>query len=353
MPTHNKNSKLKIFQIKPQHHYREIQGAVITIGSFDGIHRGHQKILQTGIALARKTQRLFGVITFNPIPQRLIYKHFHFVLTTDKEKFGILKEFPIDFIGMIRFTSHIKDLAPRQFILDYIINTIHPLTIVVGEDHHFGKEQTGNFALLSKLSREFGFELKVVSALKYHHAPIKSTRIRELLILGNVKRVRELLGRPYSLSGTVVKGKGLATKLGFPTLNLHIREKEKLVPNDGVYYIRATYQDKKYQGVMNIGFAPTVTDKTGTHQIRALEVHLFNFNVPTEPVIHPAPFDKTHDIRTIRKQVITEQSEKRGGVHKEITIEFFDRLRPEKKFDSLEELKNQIGQDIQKAKSLL
>lgn len=331
MQTHNKNSKTKsqkskskTYWIKPYINYSDIQGAVITIGSFDGVHRGHQKILKQGIALAQKTQRLFGVITFSPIPPRLIYKHFHFVLTTDKEKINVFKNFPIDFIGMIRFTSYVKNLAPNQFIIDYIINTIHPSAIVVGEDHLFGKEQTGNIALLRKLCREFGFELKVVSALKYHNAPIKSTRIRELLILGNVKRVRELLGRPYSLSGTVVKGKGLATKLGFPTLNLHISEREKLVPNDGVYHIQAIYEGKKYQGVMNIGFAPTVANLTSSHQVRTLEVHLFDFNVLAQPVIH-----------------------------KKITVEFFDRLRAEKKFDSLEELKEQIAQDIKSVKHLL
>jgi riboflavin kinase/FMN adenylyltransferase len=315
---------MRIYKVSPHRKYPELTGAVIALGTFDGVHRGHQKIVQKGIVLAKKIHRPSGIITFMPMPQLLIYKQFHFVLTTDKEKIGIFKTLPINFFGTIKFTQHTKNLEARQFIIDYIINTIRPSAIVVGEDHHFGKEQKGNVLLLKKLSREFGYELKVVSALKYHNAPIKSTRIRELIILGNVKRAHELLGRPYSLSGTVVKGKGIATKLGFPTLNLHIREREKLVPTEGVYYIQATYEGKKYQGVMNIGVAPTVAYTLRMQQLRSIEAHLFDFKTSDEPMHH-----------------------------KEIFIEFYDRLRPEKKFDSLNELKNQIGQDIKRVISLL
>jgi riboflavin kinase/FMN adenylyltransferase len=312
---------MRIYKVIPHKKYLQLNGAVIALGSFDGVHRGHQKILHTGISLAKNNGKPFGVITYMPIPAMFLYRHFHFILTTDKEKIDIFKQMPIDFLGTIKFTHHIKNLDARQFITDYIINTIKPSVIVVGEDHHFGREQKGNVLMLEKLGREFEYELKIVSALKYHSSPIKSTRIRELLILGNVKRVKELLGRPYKLSGSVVKGKGLATKLGFPTLNLHIKEKEKLVPNDGVYHIQAVYQGRKYNGVMNIGFAPTIADKLDAGQVRSIEAHLLNFTMPSEPVIH-----------------------------KEVTIEFFDRLRPERKFDSLELLKNQIAEDIRKVK---
>jgi len=315
---------MRIFNIKLHQKYPKIKGAVIALGSFDGVHRGHQKILQTGITLARKLHKLFGVITFMPIPQMLLYKEYHFVLTTDREKINIIRNSSADFLGMIKFTNHLRNIEARQFILDYIIKTIKPSAIIVGVDHRFGKEHKGNVTLLRKIGKEFGFEVKAVSSLKYHNAPIKSTRIRELIILGNVKRAHELLGRPYSITGVVIKGKGLAKQLGFPTLNIHIPQKEKLVPADGVYHIRALFNGNKYDGVMNIGFAPTIPDKLRAYQMRSIEIHLFDFRG-------------------------TEMT----ALNKQITVEFFDRLRPEKKFDSLEELKNQIGQDIKKVKSWL
>lgn len=341
---------MQIINIKPNQQFHKIQSAVITIGGFDGVHRGHQKIFNQGIALAKKLKRPFGVITFSPIPPILIYKYFHFVLTTDKEKTAIIKRMGIDFLGMVNFTSEIKNLEPKEFLIDYIIKTIKPSAIVVGEDFHFGKEHKGNISLLKKLGQEFGFDVKVVLTYKSHNAPVKSTRIRELIILGNVKRANELLGRPYSITGKIIKGKGLATQLGFPTLNIQILEKEKLEPSDGVYIIKAYLNNKEYDGVMNIGFAPTVNntftaetsekaekrkindssvvsvhnslDKFHTYQMRSLEVHLFNFSA-------------------------TEQS----MLGKEMTVEFYDYLRPEKRFDNLEELKHQIADDIKKAKA--
>lgn len=315
---------MRIFNIKPHQKYPKIKGAVIALGSFDGVHRGHQKILQTARTLAKKYRQPFGIITYMPIPQLLIHKDFNFLLTTDKEKNSIFKDSAVDFLGAIRFTHHLKNLDAKQYVVEYIINTIRPCAVVVGVDHRFGKEHKGNVTLLRKIGKEFGFEVKAVSSLKYHNAPIKSTRIRELIILGNVKRAHELLGRPYSITGVVVKGKGLAKQLGFPTLNIHIPQKEKLVPADGVYHIRAIFDENKYDGVTNIGFAPTIPDKLRAYQMRSIEIHLFDF----------------------RGTEVT-------ALNKQITVEFFDRLRPEKKFDSLEELKNQIGQDIKKVKSLL
>jgi len=315
---------MRIFNIRPHQKCPKIKGAVIALGSFDGVHQGHQKILQTAKLLAKKYERLAGVISYMPIPQVLIHKDFHFLLTTDREKISIFKDLAVDFLGTIRFTPRLKNLAARQYIIEYIIKTIKPSAIVVGVDHRFGKEHKGNVTLLRKIGKEFDCEVKVIASMKYHNAPIKSTRIRELIILGNVKRAHELLGRPYSITGTVIKGKGLAKQLGFPTLNMHIPEKEKLVPADGVYHIRTSFDGKKYDGVMNIGFAPTIPDKLRAYQMRSLEAHLFDFNG-------------------------TEKS----ALRKEITVEFFERLRPEKKFDSLEELKNQIAEDIKKVKGIV
>jgi riboflavin kinase/FMN adenylyltransferase len=309
------------YKINRNQKYPQLSGAVIALGSFDGVHRSHLKILQTGLRLAYKLHKPFGVITFSPIPQMFLYQAYHFILTTEQEKIDILRNLRIDFLGMIKFSEHLRNIEARQFILDYIVKTINPSAIVVGHDHHFGKEHKGNISLLKKLGKEFDFEVKVISSLKYHSAPIKSTRIRELIILGNVKRAQELLSRPYSIHGNVIKGKGIATSLGFPTLNIHIPNKEKLVSADGVYHIRATFIGKQYNGVMNIGFAPTIPDQFRAQQLRTLEVHLFNFKGSEDT-----------------------------SLNKPITVEFFDRLRPERKFDNLEQLKHQIAEDIKKVK---
>jgi riboflavin kinase/FMN adenylyltransferase len=343
---------MQTLKIKPHQKFNKISGAVITIGGFDGVHRGHQKIFQTGIALAKKTQKPFGVITFSPIPPMLIYKYFHFILTTEQEKIIILRNLPIDFLGIIKFTSHIKNLEARQFIIDYVIETIKPSAIVVGEDHHFGKGQQGNIPLLQKMGGEFGYELKIVNAMKYHNAPIKSTRIRELIILGNVKRANELLDRPYSITGMVIKGKGLAKKLGFPTLNIHMPQKEKLVPADGVYHIRATFQGKKYDGVMNIGFAPTIAESFTAEITESAEKRKISDSSATSVVNSFAKF-RAYQMRSLEVHLFNFSGTEQTALGKEITIEFYDYLRPEKRFDSFEELKNQIAEDIKKVKGLV
>ncbi len=305
---------MQIYKIKPHQQYPMITGSVIAIGSFDGLHRGHQKILQKGIEIANRLKRPFGVLTFSPIPQTIIYQDFHFLLTTDEEKIKILKTYPINFLGIIKFTQNLKQLEPKVFIYDYIVKPIKPSAIIVGEDHRFGKEGKGNISLLRKLSNEFNFKLIVVRARKYHSAPIKSTRIRELLILGNVKRANELLGYPYSITGKIIKGKGLGRKIGFPTLNISIKEKRKLIPADGVYHICAILDNKRYNGLLYIGYAPTINTQSTQ---KTIEVHILGKL--------EKPKSKT------------------------ITVEFLSWLRPERKFRTIEELKQQISKDIKKA----
>ncbi|MBS4015232.1 MAG: bifunctional riboflavin kinase/FAD synthetase [Candidatus Latescibacteria bacterium] len=312
---------MQIYNIKPHGHYTKLFGAVIALGSFDGVHRGHQKILQTARILAKKYNKPYGVITYQPIPQVLLHKDFHFLLATDKEKVKIFRDLSVGFLGLIKFTKQIMNLEAQDYILQYIVKPIRPSAVVVGVDHHFGKAHKGNVALLKKFGKEFNFEVKVVSSLKYHGAPIKSTRIRELIILGHIKRANELLDRKYSMTGKVIKGKGLARQLGFPTLNLHMPDKAKLVPADGVHQVKVNFEGKQYDGVMNIGFAPTITNSLQAYQMRSLEVHLFGY-----------------------------QGNEQTSLNKLITVEFFERLRPEKRFDNLEALKKQIADDIMQIK---
>jgi riboflavin kinase/FMN adenylyltransferase len=315
---------MQIFEIRPHQFYMQIQGAVIALGSFDGVHRGHHKIIQTAKLLAKKLNRVYGIITYQPIPQVLLHKDFHFLLTTDKEKMKIFRDSSVGFLGLIKFTRQIMNLDAQDYIREYVVKPIRPSAVVVGIDHHFGKAHKGNVALLQKFGKEFNFEVKTVSNLKYHGAPIKSTRIRELIILGHIKRANELLDRTYSMTGKVIKGKGLARQLGFPTLNLYMPDKAKLVPADGVYQVKVNFEGKQYNGVMNIGFAPTITNSLQAYQMRSLEVHLFGF-----------------------------QGNEQTSLNKLIIVDFFERLRPEKRFDNLDALKQQIANDIAQVKSRL
>lgn len=315
---------MQIYKIRPHQTYAQIHGAVIALGSFDGVHRGHQKILQTAKFLAEKLNKPFGIITYQPIPQLLLHKDFHFLLTTDKEKADIFSDLSVGFLGLVKFTRQIMNFQAQVYLQKFIIKPIQPSAIVVGDDHHFGKDHQGNVELLKRFGKEYNFKVKVVSSLKFHNAPIKSTRIRELIILGQIKRANELLGRPYAMTGQVIKGKGLARQLGFPTLNINAADKAKLVPADGVYQVRVFFKNQWYHGVMNIGFAPTIADQYQAYQKRSLEIHLFDF-----------------------------QENEQTSLGQVVLVQYFERLRPEIRFDNLDCLKQQIATDIARVKSII
>jgi riboflavin kinase/FMN adenylyltransferase len=314
---------MKIYKLNPKRTYPEIASGIITIGSFDGLHRGHQKIIERAQKLAQDAKSPWGVVTFQPIPQIVIYQDFHFLLTTDEEKVKLLGEYSPHFLGIIRFTPNIKNLSAQDFLLSYIINPLSPSTIVVGPDHYFGKDRSGNIKLLQELGQQRNFRVEIVSHYRYHNLSVSSTRIRELIILGNIRRANELLGRPYTIMGEVVKGQGLGRKLGFPTLNLKIKSEYKLVPPDGVYLVRAKLGARNYYGLINIGFAPTVAELFNLPKKRKLELHLFDFG--------------------------EEQIE---GTRKKISVEILDRIREERKFSTLAELQAQIKKDLRIAREL-
>ncbi|MCS7258698.1 MAG: bifunctional riboflavin kinase/FAD synthetase, partial [candidate division WOR-3 bacterium] len=289
----------------------------------DGVHRGHNKIITTTKNLARLNNCPWGIITFSPIPQMFLYKDFRFLLTTDEEKWAILAKYQPDFVGVIKFTEKIKNLSPDDFFINYIINVLKPRTVVVGSDHRFGVNGSGDFKLLKKLGQKYNFSIKVINHYKYHQVPVQSTRIRELLILGNIKRANELLGRHYFLTGTIKKGLGIGRKLGFPTINIQINNKFKLIPPDGVYVVKSSLDNKIYYGVMNIGIAPTISELYKLKPQRKIEIYLLKF----------------YEYSNLYGQ--------------KILIEIIDRLRDEKKFNSIEALTKQIEEDIKKAYELI
>ncbi|MEO0072499.1 MAG: riboflavin biosynthesis protein RibF [candidate division WOR-3 bacterium] len=314
-----------IYNLAPNKSYPDYFSSIITIGSFDGIHRGHDKIIKETKKLAKQKGKPWGIITFSPTPQVLLYRDFRFLLTTDEEKWIILEKYSPSFVGIIKFTRKIQNLMPEGFFVNYIVKPLRPQLVVVGPDHRFGKNSSGDIKLLKKLELKYKFTVKILRHYKYHRIPIQSTRIRELLILGNIKRANELLGRYYSLIGTIKAGHGIARKLGFPTINIQIKNKYKLIPPDGVYFIRAGLLNKIYYGVMHIGISPTVSELFRVPKRRKIEVYLLNYRA----------------------------NEKINLYGQKISLEIIDRLREERKFSNTEDLQKQIAKDVSQAYKLI
>jgi riboflavin kinase / FMN adenylyltransferase len=295
---------------------RALWNSVITIGSFDGIHRGHQEVIAKTIEIARDCKTKAGIVSFNPIPQQILHREFYYILTPFDEKRKILADLGIDFLFLINFDKRIQHLTPGAFIQNEILHILHPSTIVVGYDHHFGKDGEGNVDIMRGLAERCNFGFVVTPKYLFEGEPVKSTRIRERLLLGDVKTANRLLGRNYSLTGTVTKGAGIGKRIGFPTVNLKINEIEKLIPADGVYAVFVWFKGKRYLGAMDIGHRPTFGGEN-----RTIETSLLNLN------------------RNLY------------GVH--LKIEVIERLRPERKFADGENLAQQIKKDLEKAKEIL
>lgn len=291
--------------------------AVVTIGAFDGVHLGHKKILLRVKELAKANGGESVVITFWPHPRKITSSEQAVkVLSSLKERIKLIEDCGIHNLLVIEFTKEFSELSPLEFIEKILAKTIGTKKLVIGHDHRFGKNREGNFELLKEHSSNYGFEVEEISRQDIDEVGVSSTIIRQALEKGDVEKAAEYLGRIYSLTGVVVKGKQLGRTIGFPTANIKPEEQDKLIPADGVYAVVAEVAGEKYKGMLNIGVRPTVD---GTK--RTIEVNLFNF-----------------------AKDIYEQ---------EITIHFFKYIRSEKKFASLDDLKRQLLLDKDQAKRFL
>ncbi|MEO0162080.1 MAG: bifunctional riboflavin kinase/FAD synthetase [candidate division WOR-3 bacterium] len=275
------------------------QGSVCALGNFDGVHRAHQEIISRIKIIAMGTKKT-GVITFHPPPVSVLHKNEILFLTTRSEKEAILAALGVDFLYYFNFDEKFAQQTPEEFA-DLIYQSIKPAVVVVGENFHFGKGRRGNARILKEMAQG-KYEVEIVPKIKDEEGVISSTRIRELLLLGHIPRANQLLGREYSITGEVIKGKGKGTLLGFPTINLRIA-KEKLLPLDGVYEVKVEFSNQIYTGAMFL------------HH-NQIEVHILGFC---------------------------------GNLYgTQVTIKFLHRLRGIKKFPNDESLKKAIIQDIQK-----
>ena len=297
--------------------FNSTEKTVVTIGTFDGIHVGHQKILKDLIEAAKKEGKKSVLLTFFPHPRMVLQKDVSIqLLNTIEEKSSLLEKMGLDYLIIHPFSREFSRLTALDFVRDILVNQLNTSRLIIGYDHHFGKNREGNIHQLREYSLLYDFKVEEIPAQDIDDVSVSSTKIRKALQEGNLKTANNYLGYNYMLNGTVINGKKLGGKIGFPTANLDIKEAYKLVPKTGVYVIKTTIDNVLFSGMMNIGFRPTVS---GKHQ--TIEAHIFDFD--------------------------------KNLYGKNITIELLYFLRDEKKFDSVEDLIVQLHLDKENAISYL
>jgi len=302
--------------------YKDIKliSPVVTLGIFDGVHRGHQDLLGHLVSRAKEINGESVVITFDPHPRLVLDKNRNELsfLTTMDEKKTLLGNAGIDHVIIIRFTPEFSRMNACDFVKEVLVQKIGTSYLVVGYDHHFGKDGGGNFDTIKECAASFGFSVEQVQGLKTEEGAISSSIIRDALLKGKLDDANRLLGYNYSLRGSIVKGRRIGRMLGFPTANIKPDYQYKLIPGDGVYAVGVQIDRFWLKGMLSIGKNPTVSSASGS---RSIEVNIFDFE---------------KDI-----------------YGKEIKVVFRSRLRDEIKFDSIEQLARQMELDREHATRLL
>ena len=290
------------------------QETVLTIGAFDGVHRGHEYLIRQLVKTAHESGRLAGLITFHPHPDVVLTRRPPLYLTTPGEKVALLERLHLDLVTILRFDREMARTPAADFV-SVLCRHLHMVELWVGRDFALGKNREGDIPALRRLGSELGFTVHVVEPVPGDGDPISSTRIRKLLCQGDVREAARLLGRYPSLAGRVVAGTKRGHRLIVPTANLQVRA-ERAIPADGVYAAYVVLGDVRYPAVANIGCRPSFEDHT-----RTVETHILNFD---------------EDIYGY-----------------DLVVEFVERLRPGRRFASVEELVTQINEDIRVTRELL
>ncbi len=291
--------------------YTGAERCVVTLGKFDGVHKGHRKLISRVKEIARDHGWKTAVFTFQVSPQVCMGARRPKMLMTNEERREILRELDVDLLFECRFTEKIRSMEPEDFVREILLDRLRISAVVMGTDFHFGKDRKGDSEVMRQLGEKYGFLVEILPKEKYRGKEISSSYIREELAQGHMEKITELLGQPYFITGEIVHGRHLGHSLGFPTIN-QIPDPVKMTPPWGVYYSRTLVAGRWYQGISNIGIKPTVG---GTAV--GLETYLF---------------DCTLDLygQTAR-------------------VELLSFRRPEEKFADINELKEQMDRDIQAA----
>ena len=303
-------------KIKSAADYDQIKDSVVTIGTFDGVHRGHQKIIKRLVTIAGTEQLQALVLTFFPHPRMVVQKDSSIkLINTIDEKANLIQDLGVDHLVVKAFTKEFSRLTALEYVRDVLVNTLHVKHIIVGYDHHFGRNRTANIKDLKEYGAFYGFKVTEIDAQEVGDVAVSSTKIRTALKEGAIIEANQFLGYPFMLNGSVVKGKGLGKTIQFPTANLKIEEPYKLIPKKGVYLVQALIEKELVYGMLNIGTNPTVSSANTL----SIEVFFFNFN--------------------------------KNLYDTELRIQLLDRIRDEIKFTDLEALKTQLERDQQTAQT--
>lgn len=304
---------------KDIHHLPAFKSPVVTIGTFDGVHLGHQKIIDQ----LKKEATLVGgetaIVTFSPHPRKVVHTEQKplYLLNTLEEKLELLEKYGVDNVIVVPFNQEFANQPAASYVEDFLVKRIHPSVIIIGYDHKFGKDRAGNYQTLEAFGRIHDFKVREIPEELLNEVTISSTKIREAIKVGDIAGANQYLGHPYVFSGTVVKGNQLGRTIGFPTANIQMGDPDKLLPAVGVYAVRVKDENGlSYNGMLNIGFRPTVSGAEMT-----TEVNIFGFN------------------QEIYGQMLT--------------VHLIARLRNEQKFSGLDSLKDQLKKDQLMAQNLL
>lgn len=298
--------------------YKTVKNAVVTTGTFDGVHLGHKTIINQLKKIATRINGETVVLTFHPHPRMVLQKDSNIkLLGTINERIKLLEEIGVDHLIILPFTKEFSRISSVEFVRDILVNKIGTKKLVIGYDHHFGRNREGSFEHLKEFGPMYGFEIEEISAIDIKDVNISSTKIREALSTGKVNVAKEYLGRNYSISGTVVAGKQIGRSLGFPTANIKIHEEYKLIPEIGVYAVTVKYNSQQLNGMLNIGYRPTIENS----QELSIEVNLFDFE---------------------------------GDLYgQELQIELISKIRNEQQFEGVQLLQIQLERDLIECKKIL
>lgn len=308
---------MKIYQGIEQ--FEKLEKAVVTTGTFDGVHIGHRTILNRLIEVAKKMKGESVLLTFYPHPRMVLQEDAELrLLNTIDEKTQLLEKAGIDHLIIHPFTKEFSRTTSLEFVRDLLVNQIGTKKLVIGYDHHFGRNREGSFEHLKEYGPVYGFEVEEIPAQDIDDVNVSSTKIRKALVAGDVKTANNYLGHNFQLNGIVAHGNKVGRELGYPTANIDLQNKYKLIPAEGIYAVKVRLKDESYNGMLNIGRRPTIN--SGNREI-SIEVNIFDF----------------------KKEIYGEK----------IQLELIERIRDEKKFDSKEELIAEMQKDQVKCERIL
>ena len=289
--------------------YNSTKPSVITIGTFDGVHIGHKKIINQLTSISSKNNLISILLSFFPHPKMVLQNDNELkLINTIQEKEGLLNSLNLDYLIIKKFTKEFSRLSALEFVRDILVNKLNAKHIIIGYDHHFGRNRTANIEQLKEFGELYDFKVTEILAQDIDDIAISSTKIRKALINGEIRLANKFLGYNFFFSGDVVHGNNIGKTISFPTANIKIDAPYKLVPKNGVYIVKTIIDNQITFGMMNIGYNPTFNGKQ-----KSIEIHFINFN--------------------------------KNIYHKNLTIEMISRIRNEIKFNTVEDLKKQLEQD--------